>query len=96
MEEVRKLYFVGDQVNGRYHEPFGSYEEALERYYDDLAETLIIETEHDRVRLNEGMHVRTQAEILDELARFYFIMVVHFDTDGEELSSRILLGEGAS
>jgi hypothetical protein len=95
MENVGKLYFVGDVVNGRYQEPFRSYEDALERYYDDIAENLIIETERDKTALNSDLPARTQEEILDELAKFYFVMVVHYDTEGDEISSRIMLGEGA-
>ena len=95
MENVGKLYFVGDVVNGRYQEPFRSYEEALERYYDDIAENLIIETERDKTGLNGDLPARTQEEILDELAKFYFVMVVHYDTEGDEISSSIVLGEGA-
>ncbi|HWQ26148.1 MAG TPA: hypothetical protein VN367_05110 [Chlorobaculum sp.] len=95
MENVGKLYFVGDVVNGRYQEPFRSYEDALERYYDDIAENLIIETERDKTGLNGDLPARTQEEILGELAKFYFVMVVHYDAEGDEISSRIMLGEGA-
>ncbi|HWR01611.1 MAG TPA: hypothetical protein VN371_07070 [Chlorobaculum sp.] len=94
MEHVEKQYFVGDVVNGRYQEPFGTYEQALERYYDDLTENLIVET--DRDKSSGEFPGRSQEEILSELSKFYFIMVVHFDAEGDELSSRILLGEGAS
>ncbi|NTW51102.1 MAG: hypothetical protein HGB22_00735 [Chlorobiaceae bacterium] len=95
MENAGKLYFVGDVVNGRYQEPFNSYEDALERYYDDIAENLIVETERDRSGTSGALPARTQNDILSELAKFYFIMVVDFDHDGEELSGKVLLGEGA-
>jgi hypothetical protein len=95
MENVEKLYFVGDVVNGRYQEPFTSFEEARERYYDDLAENLIIETERDKSGISGEITMRTQEEILSELSGFYFVMEVHYDADGEEISSRILLGKGA-
>lgn len=93
MENAEKLYFVGDVINGRYHEPFRSYEEALQRYYDDVAENLIVETEKDRSRVKEGLLARRQEEILRELGRFYFVMLVHFDAAGEEVSSEVVLGE---
>jgi hypothetical protein len=93
MKNSEKLYFVGDVINGRYHEPFRSYEAALQRYYDDVAENLIIETERDRSRVNDDQPVRTQEEILRELGRFYFVMLVHFDAEGDEISSEVVLGE---
>jgi hypothetical protein len=93
MENTETLYFIGDIVNGRYNEPFRSYDEALSRYYADMAESLIIEEEKDKIRVRNGEEPRTAVALLKEVREFYFIAAVTFDADGQELSHEVMPGK---